>query len=89
MEKNSIIGVLCPKCGGDVIKRQSKRKRIFYGCNNYPNCDFISWDEPTNEKCEHCGKPLFKKAIKNSKPFCSNKECVNSAGSKKGSKSSK
>ena len=45
------IGVKCPKCGGEVIKRKSKRGRFFFGCNNYPNCDFVSWDEPTNEKC--------------------------------------
>ena len=69
------IGVNCPKCGGKVIKRKSKRGRIFYGCANYPQCDFVSWDEPTQEKCPQCGKILFKKNTKNPKIYCSDKEC--------------
>ena len=69
------IGVKCPKCGGEVIKRKSKRGRFFFGCNNYPNCDFVSWDEPTNEKCPQCGKMLFKKNTKKPKIYCENKEC--------------
>lgn len=69
------IGVKCPKCDGSVIKRKSKRGRIFYGCNNYPQCDFVSWDEPTHEKCPRCGKILFKKNTKNPKIYCSDKEC--------------
>ncbi len=40
-------GVKCPKCDGDVIVKHTKSKRIFYGCSNYPNCDFVSWNEPT------------------------------------------
>lgn len=69
------IGVSCPKCGGSVIKRKSKRGRIFYGCTNYPQCDFVSWDEPTQGKCPQCGKILFKKNTKNPKIYCSDKEC--------------
>ncbi|MDO4477148.1 MAG: type I DNA topoisomerase [Clostridia bacterium] len=69
------IGVKCPKCDGDVIKRTTKRKRIFYGCSKYPECDFVSWDEPLNEKCPKCGKGLFKKNTKNPKIYCANKEC--------------
>ena len=69
------IGVKCPKCGGEVIKRKSKRGRFFFGCNNYPNCDFVSWDEPTNEKCPQCGKMLFKKNTKKPKIYCEDKEC--------------
>lgn len=70
------IGVKCPKCGGDIIVRKSKRGRIFYGCNKYPNCDFVSWDEPINEKCPECGSILVKKVTKKSeKHLCSNKEC--------------
>lgn len=69
------IGVQCPKCGGSVIKRKSKRGRIFYGCNNYPDCDFVSWDEPTQEKCPQCGKMLFKKNTKKPKLYCADKEC--------------
>ena len=69
------IGVKCPKCGGEVIKRKSKRGRFFFGCNNYPNCDFVSWDEPTNKKCPQCGKMLFKKNTKKPKIYCEDKEC--------------
>ncbi len=69
------IGVKCPKCGGSIIARKSKRKRLFYGCNNYPKCDFVSWDEPLNEKCPKCGRPLFKKNTKTPKIYCASKDC--------------
>ena len=69
------IGVKCPKCDGEVIKRKSKKGRIFFGCGNYPNCDFVSWDEPTNEKCPQCGESLFKKNTKKPKIYCQNEEC--------------
>lgn len=69
------IGVKCPKCGGNVIMRKSKRGRVFYGCGNYPNCNFISWDEPTNESCPNCGKMLFKKNTKKPKIYCAVDEC--------------
>jgi DNA topoisomerase-1 len=51
------IGVSCPKCkDGYVIERKTtKRKRVFYGCSNYPTCDFASWDRPTNRSCDTCG----------------------------------
>ena len=69
------IGVKCPKCGGNVIRRKSKRGRVFYGCANYPKCNFVSWNEPTQEKCPQCGNILFKKNTKTPKLYCSNKEC--------------
>ena len=50
----------CPKCGGKVIQRKSRKGYVFYGCNNYPNCDFSTWDIPTEEKCPQCGSSLFK-----------------------------
>jgi len=53
-------GATCPKCGGNVIQRKSKRGYVFFGCSNYPNCDFSTWDAPTNEKCPDCGSSLFK-----------------------------
>lgn len=70
-------GVKCPKCGtGEIIYKKSKFGKIFYGCNNYPNCDFISWYEPVNEKCPECGGILVKKITKKSKKLeCINKEC--------------
>jgi DNA topoisomerase I len=46
------IGVLCPKCGGDVIEKKTRKGRTFYGCNNYPTCDFASWQRPIPERCE-------------------------------------
>lgn len=69
------IGVQCPKCGGKIIKRRSKRDKVFYGCGNFPNCKFISWDEPLNEKCPKCSSILFKKIGKKSKIYCKNEEC--------------
>lgn len=69
------IGIPCPKCGGDVIVRQTKKGRDFYGCSNYPNCDFISWYQPTVEKCPRCGSVLFKKKGKNPKLFCNAEGC--------------
>lgn len=70
------IGVKCPKCGGEIVIKKSKRGRVFYGCNQYPKCDFVSWDEPINEKCPECGSILVKKVTKKSeKHLCTNKEC--------------
>ncbi len=50
----------CPKCGSKMISKKSKRGYTFYGCSNYPNCDFMSWEVPTAERCPQCGKSLFK-----------------------------
>ena len=50
----------CPVCGADVIGKKSKRGYTFYGCGNYPDCNFMTWDAPTNESCPTCGKTLFK-----------------------------
>lgn len=50
----------CPLCGGNVIQRRSKKGRIFYGCDKWPECNFMTWDVPTEEKCPKCGKSLFK-----------------------------
>ncbi|MBE6183872.1 type I DNA topoisomerase [Heyndrickxia ginsengihumi] len=59
------IGVKCPKCGeGEIIERKSKRKRIFYGCDRYPECDFLSWDKPIERKCPKCDHLLVEKKLK-------------------------
>ncbi len=58
------IGVPCPVCDGEIVKKRSKKGRVFYGCINYPDCDFVSWDEPIKEKCPRCKGPM---AIKRSK----------------------
>jgi DNA topoisomerase-1 len=47
-------GAKCPKCDGDVVQKQSKRKKIFYGCSKYPGCNFVSWDKPVNQACPKC-----------------------------------
>ncbi|WP_294451532.1 type I DNA topoisomerase [uncultured Gemmiger sp.] len=54
-------GGLCPLCGGHMLVRKSARGRIYYGCGNYPNCKFMTWDEPVPETCPKCGATLFKK----------------------------
>ena len=51
----------CPKCGGKLIKRRGRNKSVFFGCEKYPECDFSTWDTPTEEKCEKCGKTLFRR----------------------------
>lgn len=59
------IGVKCPKCKeGEIVERKSKTKRIFYGCNRYPECDFVSWDKPINRPCPKCNGLLVEKKIK-------------------------
>ena len=50
----------CPVCGGKVISKKSKRGYTFFGCDNWPECNFMTWDKPTEEKCPKCGKSLFK-----------------------------
>lgn len=68
-------GGICPKCGGRVIAKSSKKGRAFYGCENYPECDFATWDTPLKELCPKCGKTLFKKNGKNGKIYCLNEQC--------------
>lgn len=60
------IGIDCPKCGeGEIIERRSnKKKRIFYGCSTYPDCDFLSWDKPVGRKCPKCEGMLVEKKLK-------------------------
>ena len=59
------IGVKCPSCDtGEIVERKSKTKRLFYGCNTYPECDFVSWDKPINRPCPKCSSLLVEKKIK-------------------------
>lgn len=51
----------CPECGGDVIEKKTKKGTSFFGCSNYPNCNFMTWDAPSDEVCPKCGKSLFKR----------------------------
>lgn len=68
-------GSKCPKCGNNVVQKKTKKGRIFYGCEKYPECDFISWDEPIDEKCPNCGKQLFRKNTKKPKIYCNTEGC--------------
>ncbi|GIP21415.1 type I DNA topoisomerase [Paenibacillus sp. J22TS3] len=59
------IGVTCPKCKeGHVVERRSKKGRVFYGCDRYPECDFVSWDKPSPKPCPKCGSMLVEKRNK-------------------------
>jgi DNA topoisomerase I len=74
------LGITCPKCGkGSMIKRKSKRGRVFYGCSEYPNCDFVLWNQPVDKKCPVCGSIMIVKHYKTGpdKIFCSNAACEN------------
>lgn len=67
------IGVLCPKCGKDIILKKTKKGRMFFGCEGYPDCDFMSWQRPSDKKCPKCGSYMI---IKGSKLVCSNEKCA-------------
>lgn len=58
------IGVSCPNCGKDIVVRKTKKGRRFFSCENSPECDFMSWQKPSNERCEDCGKVLLEKGNK-------------------------
>ena len=71
------IGVKCPKCGhGEIVVKRSKKGRIFYGCDSYPKCEFVSWNKPINEKCPKCHSILTEMKSKGKKIIkCSNDKC--------------
>ncbi len=72
------LEVPCPKCGGILVEKSSKNKKIFYGCKNYPECDFASWDKPIDEKCEECGTYMVEhKYGRSVKKYCGNPDCKN------------
>lgn len=66
------IGVACPKCGRDVVLKKTKKGRKYYGCIDNPNCDFMVWQRPTEEKCPKCGSVLL---AKGNKLVCANEQC--------------
>jgi len=72
--KENKLDIKCPKCQkGNLTPKRTKKKKIFYGCDNYPDCDFALWDKPLNEKCQGCGSLMVETKRKYKK--CSNKEC--------------
>ena len=66
------IGVKCPKCGGEIVIRKSKKGRRYYGCENNPDCDFMTWQKPSKEMCPKCGHIMLEKG---NKLLCSNEAC--------------
>ena len=80
------IGVKCPDCGGEIIERKTKTRKIFYGCSNYPDCKFTSWDRPTEQRCPKCGHVLFERTDRNGdkKLFCTNEACEDAVKTYKG-----
>ncbi len=69
-------GVGCPKCGGEILEKQSKKGRIYYGCERWPKCDFMAWDKPiAGEKCPECGGILMRKTGRGAKVYCYNEDC--------------
>ena len=69
------IGVACPKCGKDVVIRKNKKGRKFYGCEDYPDCDFVSWQRPLADKCPKCGQYMV---VRGKKAVCSDASCGHS-----------
>ncbi|MEK4228720.1 type I DNA topoisomerase [Solibacillus sp. FSL H8-0538] len=72
-----LIDVKCPTCKeGEIVERKSKTKRLFYGCNQYPECDFVSWDKPISRPCPKCSALLVEKKLKKGVQIqCTNTEC--------------
>ena len=66
------IGVKCPKCGKEVVLRKTKKGRKYYGCEDNPECDFMSWAKPINEKCPKCGGYMVEKG---NKKACADEQC--------------
>jgi DNA topoisomerase-1 len=76
--KQKTIGVKCPNCSeGEVVERRSKRGKTFYGCNRYPDCDFVAWGKPIPEKCPDCGSGYLIEKFLKAGPMaqCPNPEC--------------
>ncbi len=66
------VGVPCPKCGKEVVLKKTKKGRKYFGCENNPECDFMSWQKPSVEKCPNCGNYMVEKG---NKLLCSNEQC--------------
>lgn len=82
------VAAPCPKCGGKVVERKSKKGRKFFGCASYPDCDFVSWDEPLDEQCPVCGSYMVKArgGKKCSDPSCTTNAASKTAGRRKTAK---
>ncbi len=65
----------CPRCGAKMLIKKSKNGKSFYGCEKYPECNFMSWDEPVSDLCPKCGATLFRKKGKAGKLYCAKEGC--------------
>jgi len=65
----------CPICGKKMLLKKSKKGRSFYGCESYPDCTFMTWNVPSQEKCPTCGSSLFIKGGKSGKLVCEKPDC--------------
>ena len=65
-------GVMCPKCGDDIVIKKTKKGRRYYGCINNPECDFMSWQKPSEKKCPKCGGAMVEKG---NKIVCMDEQC--------------
>ena len=66
------IGVKCPKCGGEIVIKKTQKGRRYYGCENYPECDVMTWQKPSKEICQKCGNMLLEKG---NKLVCADSAC--------------
>lgn len=76
-------GIKCPKCEGNIVERRTKRSRLFHGCQNYPECDFVTWDIPLKDACQTCGGLMLRHNYKNGRfiTYCNNEKCPSREGS--------
>ncbi len=66
------IGIPCPKCGKELVRKKTKKGRLYFGCENNPDCDFMSWQKPSTQKCPQCGSYMVEKG---NKLLCSSETC--------------
>ena len=72
------VDVPCPKCGGEIVQKRSKKGAVFFGCNNYPKCDFVAWGKPVGRNCPKCESVLVENTFRGGRVSgikCHNSEC--------------
>ena len=69
------IDAHCPDCGGRLQIKRTRKGRIYYGCEKYPDCSYMSWDRPTDETCPKCGERLYEKGGRTRRLFCKAEGC--------------
>ena len=74
-QQSEVVLIKCPKCEkGEIVEKKTRRGKVFYGCNQYPSCDYALWHKPVDKKCPKCDSLLVVKGKKN-EIQCPNKEC--------------